>query len=312
MATDDHRIPIIFDTDANNELDDQHAMAYLLFNRETFNVLGITVNATYNGGDIQQQYDEAKRVMELTKSFGKIPLIKGANKSFAAILPTIGEANYDGNEAVNFIIKEARKNPGQKLVVLAVGKLTTVALALEKDPEIAQQIRLVWLGSNYPDPGEYNQDNDTVAMNYILNKNVPFEMVTVRYGKASGTAAVTATKNEVMQKMPGLGPEIDTPVEGRHGGLFSTFGDYSVNLFQHIHFHDEMQSRALFDMAAVSILKQPEWAQRKEIPAPILIDNQWVERPENKRKILLWENFDKENIMNDFYSVMKNPSLVDE
>jgi purine nucleosidase len=28
----DKRIPVIFDTDANNELDDQHALAYLLFN----------------------------------------------------------------------------------------------------------------------------------------------------------------------------------------------------------------------------------------------------------------------------------------
>ena len=29
-------IPVIFDTDANNELDDQHALAYLLLNDSTF------------------------------------------------------------------------------------------------------------------------------------------------------------------------------------------------------------------------------------------------------------------------------------
>jgi hypothetical protein len=133
---------------------------------------------------------------------------------------------------MNFIIREARKNSEQKLIVLAVGKLTTVAQTLEKDPGIAQQIRLVLVW----DPiiltlESIKKDNDTVAMNYALNKNVPFDMVNVRYGKTSGTAAATATKNEVMRKMPGLGPEIDTPVEGRHGVLFSNFGDYSVNLF---------------------------------------------------------------------------------
>ena len=38
------RIPVIFDTDANNELDDQHALAYLIFNADFFNIIGITVN----------------------------------------------------------------------------------------------------------------------------------------------------------------------------------------------------------------------------------------------------------------------------
>ena len=42
----DERIRVIFDTDANNELDDQHALAYLLFSGNAFAVEGITVNST--------------------------------------------------------------------------------------------------------------------------------------------------------------------------------------------------------------------------------------------------------------------------
>ena len=52
------RIPILFDTDANNELDDQFALAYLLLNGETFDVRGTTVNATFNGGGIREHYNE--------------------------------------------------------------------------------------------------------------------------------------------------------------------------------------------------------------------------------------------------------------
>ncbi|MEY3896633.1 MAG: hypothetical protein RLZZ214_2153, partial [Verrucomicrobiota bacterium] len=37
------KIRVILDTDANNELDDQHAIAYLLCSGETFDVEGITV-----------------------------------------------------------------------------------------------------------------------------------------------------------------------------------------------------------------------------------------------------------------------------
>lgn len=308
---EDTRLKVIFDTDANNELDDQHAMAYLFFNGDHFDVLGVSVNATFNGGDISGHYDEAKRVMQLTNVYGKIPLLNGADGSFESIRPQLQQDSFDGDEAVNFIIDQAHQAGEEKLILLPVGKLTNIALALEKDPSIASKVRIVWLGSNYPEPGEYNQDNDTVSMNYILNMEVPFEMVTVRYGKSTGTSAVTANRAEIGQKMTGLGPKATQPVTGRHGGTFDNFGDYSVNLFKHIDSHDEEGTRALFDMAAVAIVKNPAWAERKVIPAPILIDNEWVERPENDRKIVLWENFDKEAIMNDFYERMENYVLVE-
>jgi purine nucleosidase len=312
VVIDNQKIKVLFDTDANNELDDQHAMAYLFFNGDIFDVVGVTVNATYNGGDIDKQYEEAERVMKLCNVLGKIPLIKGANGSFEEIRKDINNDNFDGDEAVNFIIEQAHKAGEEELVLLPVGKLTNIALALEKDPSIASKVRIVWLGSNYPEPGEYNQDNDVPSMNYILDQEVQFEMVTVRYGKPSGTSAVTANRSEIAQKMAGLGPTATESITGRHGGIFSTFGDYSINLFEHIDSHDELGTRALFDMAAVAIVKNETWAQRKEIPAPTLVDKQWQERPENPRKMVLWENFDKEAIMNDFYDRMKNYKLLTE
>lgn len=300
----DDRYSVLFDTDANNELDDQHAMAYLFFNSDIFDVVGVTVNATKNGGDINGHYNEARRVMQLCNVYGEIPLFKGANGSFKDIRLDIQQDDFDGEEAVNFIIEQAHKK--EKLVLLPVGKLTNIALALEKDPSIASKVRIVWLGSNYPEPGEYNQNNDRASLNYILEQDVPFEMVTVRYGKKTGTSAVSVTRGEIANKMIALGPKAGTPVTGRHGGSFETFGDYSINLFQHIHTSDKAGTRPLFDMAAVAIVKNPQWANKKEIPAPLLLDKKWVERPENTRKIILWENFDKKNIINDFYDRMKN------
>lgn len=304
------KIEVIFDTDANNELDDQHALAYLLFNGNSFAVEGITVNATYNGGDIEQQYKEAERVVNLCGLEGKIPLLKGANEGYAQIKDKTNASTFDGSEAVNFIIEKAKKTSAEKLVILAVGKLTNVALALKKDPSITQRLRVVWLGSNYPEPGEYNQDNDTIAMNYVLNTAVDFEMVTVRYGKPSGTDAVRVTKQEINNRMPGKGPDINTPVTGRHGVAFTNFGDYSLNLFEHIEYHGNPPARALFDMAAVAIVKNPSWATARQIPCPILINNTWVERPENSRKITIWENFDRNKIMEDFYQSMEKYVLV--
>jgi len=304
------KIRLLFDTDANNELDDQHALAYLLFNGNTFEVAGVTVNRTSGGGDITAHYEEAERILKLCSLDGKIPLYKGASGDFQAIRPTLDSASFDGSDAVNFIIDQAKSAGNPKLVILAVGKLTNVALALEKEHRIADRIRIVWLGSNYPEKGEYNQENDTMAMNYILHTIVDFEMVTVRYGKETGTDFVRVTKQEIDQNMPGRGPVTAEPVMGRHNEAFVTFGDYSVNLFNHADYYGDPPSRALFDMAAVAILKNPAWARTRQIPAPVYTPEGWIEQPENKRMITVWESFERDSIIHDFFRTMQNYALV--
>ena len=304
------RIRVILDTDANNELDDQHAIAYLLFNGDVFDVEAITVNRTRAGGGVDQHLAEAQRVVRLCGLDTKIPVLLGADKSFEEIRGQLDQGDFDGAEAVNFIIERAQAADDRRLVLLPVGKLTNIALALAKDPSIIPQVRVVWLGSNYPKRGEYNKENDVPSLNYILETEVEFEIATVRYGQPSGTDAVRATLDEIRQIMPGKGPKVSPPVTGRHGGEFSTFGDYSVSLFQNIRLHGDPPSRALFDMAAVAIVKNPDWATAVPMPAPILRDGQWTERPDNPRKIVLWENFDRKAIMADFYDRMQHYQLA--
>lgn len=306
--TSSPKIKVIFDTDANNELDDQFAIAYMLFNGAVFDVKGITVNATRNDTNVQGHYDEAERIMQLCNLKGVVPLLKGAEGNFKEITEDFNPAAYDGQDGVDFILNETLKD---STIIVAVGKLTNIALALKKDPSFAERTKIIWLGSNYPEPGEYNQDNDTIAMNYVLNSKIPFEMVTVRYGKPSGTDAVAVTQSEINEKLPGLGPKATEPIIGRHGGTFDTFGDYGINLFEHIFDHmgtsEITPSRPLFDMVALAIIKNPEWGETKRIPCPILINNKWVERVENDRTILLWENFDRQSVLDDFYNTLQAP-----
>jgi purine nucleosidase len=301
---------VLLDSDANNELDDQHAIAYLLFSGDAFDVEGITVNRTRGGGDVELQAQEAERIVTLAGLRRVFPVIRGANGSFAEIAPHIREKRFDGHAAVDAIIEQAKASTSQPLVLLPVGKLTNVALALLKDPSIASKVRIVWLGSNYPEPGEYNQENDEGALQYVLDADVPFEIALVSYGTPMGTDRVRATREEIRQRMPGKGPRLRAPVTGRHGGKFATFGDYSVNLFDHIELSGNPPSRALYDMAAVAIVKNPAWAKPRKIPAPKLVDSKWVERPDNKRMITLWEHFDRDAIMNDFYATMERPVLA--
>jgi len=303
----DEKIRIIIDSDTNNELDDQHAIAYALFNGDVFDVEGITVNRTHNGGDVEKQAAEAVRVVQLCDSYPKVRVYKGANGSYKDIVEHINEPNFDGAEAVNFIIQRANAEDGRKLIIVPVGKLTNIALAIKKDPRIIPKIRVLWLGTNYPeDRSEYNFSSDTSAVNPVLNSEVEFEIAVVGYESSTGTASVKASTKEIREIMPGKGPHIKNPVEGRHGGMFSNFGDYSVNLFV----NTKDSHRALYDMAAVAIIKNPNWAIPDTIGAPKFVDNHWINRPDNNRKIIIWDNFEQKKIMDDFYSTMNNYRLV--
>jgi len=306
--TEKVKMKILIDTDTNNELDDQHALAYAFMNSDIFDIVGITVNNTRNGDGIQGQYDEAQRIIRLFNLENKVPLFKGAEKSYVEIAPNIKDSAFDGHPAVDFIIQEAMKIGDEKLVLIPVGKLTNIALAILKSPEIVDKVRVVWLGSNYPDPGEYNLDNDTTSVNPVIESGVEFEMVTVRYGQTTGTAAVTVTREEVYNHLKGKGPQSKTEITGRHGGTFACFGDYSANLFEHAEMHGNPPSRALFDMAAVAIVKNPEWAEKIEVPAPRLSGINWIEQPEDQFKISIWENFKRDQIVNDLFDFIDKAS----
>ncbi|MBB6460327.1 nucleoside hydrolase [Flammeovirga kamogawensis] len=304
------RISVIFDSDTNNELDDQNALAYLLFNQQVFDIKGITTCATYNGGDIDSHYNEALRVVKLCDQENEVNVIKGANNNFDQIKTTISKANFDGYEAVNFIIDEAKKIKGEKLQICAVGKLTNIALALVKAPEITDKIKVIWLGSNYPDKGEYNQENDVPSVNFVLNTNVEFEMLPCRYGALTGTDGVKIYKATIQEKIAGFGVQLNTTVKGRDGRDYTNFGDYAVTLFKNAEYYLDPPSHALFDMVTVAIMKNPKWGQKTVIPAPVIKNGVWVDRPNNTRKIIIWENYNADKMLDDFFTTLKYPHLT--
>ncbi|MGL1937396.1 MAG: nucleoside hydrolase, partial [Fibrobacterales bacterium] len=214
------KIPIIIDSDANNEVDDQQAIGYTLFNSDIFDVRGITTNRTYNGGAVANHTAEALRIIKLCGAEGKIPLIEGADGDYNTIKGAIHDASYDGKAAVDFIIQEAHKNHSQKLILAPIGKLTNIALAFDKDPTIIPKVTVVWLGSNWPDAGEYNLENDIPSVNAVFETEVELWIPTVNYNKDFGTAAVVAYTSDINSFMPGKGPTYSPGITGRNGGTF--------------------------------------------------------------------------------------------
>ena len=310
-ASASRKVRVLLDTDANNEIDDQHAIAYLLLSGDSFVLEGITVNKTNNGGDIFEQAAEAERVIKLCGMDDQISVKLGAIASFIDIESNVDQQKFDGVDAVDLMIKRAHRQASDPLVILAIGKLTNVALAIRKDPTIIPKIKILWLGSNFPIAGEYNLDSDPESVNFVISSGALIEIAVVRYKQSTGTAMVTVTPKDLEENLVGNGPDVKTPVVGRNGGEFYNFGDYSLNLLNNCYLFGNPPSRPLYDMAAVAILKNSAWADIKKIPSVLYSNGCWSETDSIQTNLYIRENFNKDEILKDFYNSIKNYSKVE-
>lgn len=135
---------IIFDTDLTNEVDDCFALVYILKSELLTNLSAITLEP-YD--TFWQDYDnkttmirnhlEANKILKIL-NYKNDNLIYNGSKYF---LHENKQEEYI--EAVDKIINITKKN---KTIILATGCLTNIALALLKDPSIAKNIKIIWLG----------------------------------------------------------------------------------------------------------------------------------------------------------------------
>jgi purine nucleosidase len=289
-------IPVILDTDANNELDDQHAIAYMIYNDDLFDIRGITTNRTWSGGPVEEHSKEARRIVHLCGADDRIQVISGANGNYNTLKDSLDNPVYDGKKAVEFIIQQAHTMAdGKKLVLIPIGKITNIALAIKKDPSIIPEVKIVWLGTNWPGPGEYNMENDTSAVNPVIESGVEMWICTVD----GGTREVRTTRTEITIRLKGKG-EIVEPIEGRHGGSFDRLGDYLVNLWENV----SEETRSLFDMANVATVKNPRWAEDTVVYGPRLINGQWTSISTAKDSVVFLRNYNVTAVMDDFWSTM--------
>jgi len=291
------KTPVILDTDANNELDDQHAIAYMIYNDDVFDIRGITTNKTWSGGPVEEHSKEARRIVHLCNADDRIQVISGANGNYNTLKDSLDNPVYDGQKAVEFIIQQAHTmTTGKKLVLIPVGKITNIALALKKDPSIIPKVKIVWLGSNWPGPGEYNMENDTFAVNPVIESGVEMWVCTVD----GGTREVKTTRAEITTRLKGKGIKVE-PVEGRHGGSFDKLGDYLVNLWENV----REETRSLFDMANVATVKNPQWAEDTLVYGPRLINGQWTSDASARDSVRFFRNYDVTSVINDFWQTME-------
>ena len=159
---------VIVDTDAKNEADDQYAILHHLLT-PMFDVRGIIAThfeskAQTPGETMEMSYREAQKLLALAQ-IDDVPLLRGCP------LPLASPADAPDSEGVRFLIEEARKPDDRPLYIAVQGAMTNVAAALNRAPDIADKIVVLWNGGGpYPEgsEGEFNLLQDADACRALL------------------------------------------------------------------------------------------------------------------------------------------------
>jgi purine nucleosidase len=173
-------VPVVFDTDIGDDIDDALALALALQSPELDVRLVTTV-----ADDVESRTRLAWKELGL---FGRqdIPLATGAPEplldprlpdkaaQFGILTAADQPPASSRQRAADKIIETLLASP-VKMTLIPVGPLTNIALALREEPRIREKIeRIVMMGgAYYPARREYNIYRDRIAAQIVFSSGIP-------------------------------------------------------------------------------------------------------------------------------------------
>lgn len=173
----DHVIPVIIDSDAKNEIDDQYAIALAILSPERFEIRGFvgaqydqTLYRSQRGKDpVEASAAEIEHVLKLAGVEGRYPVYRGSH-------PMQYHTVAMSSAGVDFIVETARKHsPKNPLWVIGLGAATDIASAILTAPEIMKNIVVYFHGrTRWPESAyNFNVYGDFKAAQLLFHAPVP-------------------------------------------------------------------------------------------------------------------------------------------
>ena len=204
------------------------------------------------------------------------------NKVFKGSIDYICNWYNKDNDAVNKIIEIALKN--NKTYILAIGAITNVALAIKKEPKIIDRIEVIWLGGNelgYADNMEYNFRQDIDAVKMIFESKV--------------NLTILPCKNVISNL------KINIKILKEKLGNKSELCNYLIDRFYNDGYHGIQEERVIWDISVIAYMINKDWFKVKEISCPIINDDSSYKLIDNKHKIKIVIDINKDEIYKDLF-----------
>ena len=282
---------VILDTDTDNEVDDQFAIAYAIGAKK---IDLLSVNAapfSHPERDIDfkmgadASYVEIGRVLSAYKKDCPIPYFRGAETTI-----DLNGGNPVDSPAARNIIDTAMASD-EPIYVLGIGAGTNIASALMLEPAIKEKIVVLWLCANelhFEHIYEYNLDQDFAAGKYIVDCGVPFVMCPAC--NVTGTLWVNMWK--IKEEIAGVSPLCEL--------LWQL-----INQVWYWVGRPEGYGRTLWDIASVAVFEVPECARMKIVKAPIFTDEHKFAFDDARHPIIYLEGLDRDGIYENMWNTLR-------
>jgi inosine-uridine nucleoside N-ribohydrolase len=285
---------VIVHTDIACEADDHFAVVHHLLTPSEM-VVGIIAGhfeyynrvipqlASKRFTSMEKSYAEGLKILELM-GIDDIPLIKGAKQEIP------DKEHLPDSPGADFIIAEAMKEDSTPLFIALQGCLTDLAIALVREPSIANKMTAIWIGGGkYPDGGgDFNMTQDVLAAQIVFENHVPLWQV-----PSNVYAGMNITLSELVAKVKPYG------AIGKYlAEEMIAFNDYMGKVTGNQTFpHGETWS--IGDQPTVSVLLQNAGVWHNEYAS--LNDDMTYGKSANRREIRVYDEIDRRMTMDDFF-----------
>lgn len=292
-STNINKVNVILDTDTCNEFDDCFAITYLLKNTDIFNIEAITIapfshpnrNITVSEGQ-ELSYIETIKICKWLN-------FNTTNKVFKGAMDYIQNGYNQDNPAVDAIIKIALKN--KKTYILGIGAITNIALALQKEPEIASKIEIIWLGGNelgYVNNLEYNFRQDIKAVKLVFNSKVKLTILPCKNVVAKLKININTLKKHIANK--------------------SELNDYLIKKFNNDGYHGIQEESIIWDIAVIAFMINKDWFKSAEVSCPQINDDTSYSLTNNLHKIKMITDIDRDEIYKDLFKKLGDSNEINK
>ena len=283
---EEKKIRVIIDTDAACEADDPFAIVHALLSPKLI-VKGILAEHFNEKGSVQKSYQEIKTVLNAMNM--DIPVFSGEEEP-------VDKTGWPQSvsEAADFIICEALKDDPKPLYILCQGAITNLAVALNKNSNIKNKIKIIWIGTHGTEKRkapfrEFNAGNDIKSANFVLESGAEIWLV-----PSDVYTTVTVGLAELKLKVYPYGKI------GKH--LYENMIDY--NLSPNAGW-TQGESWSLGDSPAIALAINPGCGKYEYLPAPHVSDDTTSTLRPGNPVIRVYKDIDSRYILEDFFAKLQ-------
>ena len=188
--------------------------------------------------------------------------------------------------ALDLVSRAMKSSPDDPLYVVPIGCITNIASAILIEPQIIQNIVVVWLGGNsleWPTQKEFNLVQDVLAAQVVLNSGVPL---------------VITPCQPVVSHFHTTLPELEYYLKDKN-----SLSDY---LYEIVAGYNERNlaawSKEIWDVVAIAWLVNPDWVQTNLVHSPILTDQVTYSTDRSRHFIRMAASINRDAIFRDLFS----------